>query len=298
MADRAPSQIDEDGTGGNSDAAAAADENGLASRPGASTLAPTPSSHVAQSLMDESTSSELDSLRAEHAALQASHNSLTDTMQQLQTELRDTRVSNADLRQQNQMFVDILQEKTINGDLVAGSAVLNRRYSRASSEASSEAGTDTTETSNTDDVPDVPRADKPAKSSSSKRLVAKSSSDRVDAIPLNLANELEQSEPTSEGRERRKQERKERSEALSTDVETLQREVLDLRDANQALTLYVNKVSFGDGAIALRALADSLCPLAAFCRSSTASWLAKATRMFWPSTLRGGHCVASRVACT
>lgn len=206
---------------------------------------PPQSSHstvVAKSLYAEQSSSELESLRNEFVTLQTSHTSLTATIQHLQAELRDFKAANADLRTQNETFVDLLQEKTINGELITESAMLNRRYSTIdSSEASSETGT--TEASEAeDDVPDVPTKKSRGIQSRRRELKAQASREMLN-VPRNLASELEKSEPDEEQRETRRRERtRERSEALGNNVEELQKEIWDLRDANQALTLYVTKI--------------------------------------------------------
>lgn len=185
---------------------------------------------------------EIDVLRDELAKLQANSTSSTQIIQQLQAELRDVNSKNSELRSQNETFVDLLREKTMSGELVTGSAMLNRQYETLhSSEASSSTELSTTEASEVeDDVPDVPT--KKDRNSHKRRLMAQASREMLNA-PRNLASELEQSETNKEERETRIRERtRERSEALGDNVEILQQEVLDLRDANQALTLYVTKI--------------------------------------------------------
>lgn len=202
-----------------------------------STPDPATSSRKFATVHDESGEAELKSLQTEYASLLTSHSSLTATMQQLQAELRDVKSTNAELRHQNETFVDILQEKTINGELVSGSAVLNRRYSLGARESDLSSDASTTETSDVDDVPDVPKA----KVNTSRKQVSKQvSSEALRSTPHDLASELEHSSETLEGK---KTERKrERSEMLSEDIQELHKEIWELRDANQALTLYVNKI--------------------------------------------------------
>lgn len=197
-----------------------------------------------KSLLNEQDARELDTLRDELAKLQANSTSSTEIIQQLQVELRDLKAKNAELRSQNETFVDLLQEKTMSGELITGSAMLNRQYETMhSSEASSSTELSTAEASELeDDVPDVPTK-KDRKSDSHKRRLMAQASREVMNAPRNLASELEQSETNEEEREARRRERtRERSEALSDNVETLHKEILDLRDANQALTLYVTKI--------------------------------------------------------
>jgi hypothetical protein len=195
---------------------------------------------------------EVAALQAELETIQASHTSMTATMQQLQAELRELKTANMELRSQNETFVELLQEKTISGELVTESAMLNRRYStlERSSGASSEAGeTDTTDADDDDDddedgddVPDVPTKKSRGKTVKSKRNRS-DSHDPQSNPPHDLASELQTSEPEQHTREVRKRDRtRDRSEALSGNVEELHREIWELRDANQALTLYVNKI--------------------------------------------------------
>lgn len=81
-----------------------------------------------RTLADEAAQAELKSLGEELSNLRKSHSSLTDTMHQLQAELRQVKEANVVLQDQNETYMDILQEKTFSGALLAESAVLNRSY--------------------------------------------------------------------------------------------------------------------------------------------------------------------------
>jgi hypothetical protein len=130
--------------------------------------------------------------------------------------------------------MDILQEKTFSGALIQESAMLNVRFTGSETEES--------EPDSVDDVDDVP--DEPRKQSKrgKTRLIAKRSQE-LDSMPTNLANELESSDGADSNSQPRKRERRrERSEALTDNIEDLHKEIWSLRDANQALTLYVSKI--------------------------------------------------------
>ncbi|PWN90802.1 hypothetical protein FA10DRAFT_267237 [Acaromyces ingoldii] len=219
-----------------------------------------------RTLEDEARAAELESLRAELASLQKSHSSLTATMQQLHTELRDVKMTNVDLREQNETYIDILQEKTLSGALISESAVLNRRYNgvtgRSGEVSESEEGsteddddddvedddddedddTSGADKDDVDDVPDVPREKR--EKAKERRRKGQTLKPRPSATLLNpptsLASELEKTDDGEAGK--RRERRRERSEALTDNVEELQKEVWELRDANQALTLYVSKI--------------------------------------------------------
>lgn len=223
-------------------------------------------------LEDEARAAEIESLRAELVTLQKSHSSLTATMQQLHAELRDVKSTNVDLREQNEAYIDLLQEKTLSGALINESAVLSRRYDEDTDQSrettESEEGRtdeddeydddeddeededdDDTEASgadkdDVDDVPDVPR-EKTKKQKERKRkgmtLKPRSSANLLNP-PTSLANELEKTDEAGDAGGKRRERRRERSEALTTNVADLQREVWELRDANRGLTLYVSKI--------------------------------------------------------
>ncbi|PWY99864.1 hypothetical protein BCV70DRAFT_138816, partial [Testicularia cyperi] len=215
---------------------------------------------------------ELVELREELATTQKSHASLSETMATLQTELRDVRAQNAALRDQNETFIDILQEKTFSGALLNESAMLrglratsgHREASKGlmdpydSDEVESEStsvgdegeserdfSTGTIPEENEDDVDDVPDTPKaPTTSIKKSRRRRKESSDYLHP-PSDLASELEQLESTTESPEnkaRRERRLTERTGTVSENVDELQKEVRELREANQGLSLYINKI--------------------------------------------------------
>ncbi|KAJ1020657.1 hypothetical protein NDA16_004050 [Ustilago loliicola] len=217
----------------------------------------------------------------ELSTLQKSHSSLSETMVTLQTELKDVRAENVTLRDQNETFMDILQEKTFSGALLNESAMLRgiRRASRGRLHAQDglddpydddySTGTDTQdlddededdqdETRGTsissgtipeededdvDDVPDTPKAPpQQVKSSRGRRA----SSNAAQQATTDLASELEgtttgvlTSPADNSSREKRSSQR---LGVVSDSVEELQKEVRELREANQALTLYISKI--------------------------------------------------------
>jgi hypothetical protein len=199
-----------------------------------------------RSLQDEAKALEVEALQAELSALQKSHDMLNDQMHQIQTELSQTKAMRAELQEQNETYMDILQEKTFSGALIEESEVLNRRYLRSDTE---ESGTDA------DDVDDVP--DEPKRQHRSKRreLKPKRSEAKLDNLPTSLASELETVDDDDDHDDggdddeeevsqdvRKRERRRERSEMLSDNIEELHKEIWILRDANQALTLYVTKI--------------------------------------------------------
>ncbi|SPO26043.1 uncharacterized protein UTRI_02317 [Ustilago trichophora] len=218
----------------------------------------------------------------ELSTLQKSHYSLSETMVTLQTELKDVRAENVALRDQNETFMDILQEKTFSGALLNESAML-RGIRRASlgrlhaqngledpydDEYSTEAdsldiddededdeGDRTGGTSissgtipeededDVDDVPDTPKA--PPKQVKGSRRRRSSSNAHLHAT-TDLASELQDTSNNSLaspadriGRENRSSQR---IGVVSDSVDELQTEVRELREANQALTLYISKI--------------------------------------------------------
>ncbi|EST07019.1 hypothetical protein PSEUBRA_003467 [Kalmanozyma brasiliensis GHG001] len=221
-------------------------------------------------------------LTEELATLQKSHSSLSETMFTLQAELRDVRAENVTLRDQNETFMDILQEKTFSGALLNESAMLRgiRRaslggrlrardglddpyddeYTTESDSLSIDVDEDddddrtggTSVPSGTipeedeedlDDVPDTPKAP-PKQATSSRRR-------RADSITVvsttNLASELEGTSGTTapvsvEDIATREKRSNHRIGTVSDSVEELQQEVRELREANQALTLYISKI--------------------------------------------------------
>ncbi|KAJ9478946.1 hypothetical protein PHBOTO_006634 [Pseudozyma hubeiensis] len=216
----------------------------------------------------------------ELSTLQKSHTSLTETMSTLQAELKDVRAENLTLRDQNETFMDILQEKTFSGALLNESAML-RGIRRASlgrrrahdgvddpydQEDATEA--DSLDTDHTDDdshsrstslssstipeededdvddVPDTPRAPRNKMHSSRRRRTTSG----ADLPAANLASELEDTAgegaivPFSADRSTREKRPNTRLGSVSDNIDELQQEVRELREANQALTLYISKI--------------------------------------------------------
>ncbi|PWN52811.1 hypothetical protein IE53DRAFT_250647 [Violaceomyces palustris] len=211
--------------------------------------------------------SELATVKEELSSIQRSHESLTETMHKLQAELKDVKALNATLRDQNETFIDILQEKTFSGALLEESAVLNGGYRgsiSAGSVSTEESGSDlegdvsqgasSSGGVDEDDVPDTPRAPTSKIQRRKRRDTVRNqrSSSNPTGAPTNLANELEATGDTSiedgedgdadERRGKRKERRNERGGAVSDNVQELQQEVRELREANQALTLYISKI--------------------------------------------------------
>ncbi len=215
----------------------------------------------------------------ELATLQKSHSSLSETMATLQTELKDVRAENVTLRDQNETFMDILQEKTFSGALLNESAMLRgiRRASlgrlraqdglddpyddeystgadsisiddveeddRTGSTSMSSGTIPEEDEDDVDDVPDTPRAPpKEAKEIRRKRA----SSSGVAHGTTDLASELEGTSSGMLTSPETKMTRDKRSNhrlgVVSDDIEELQKEVRELREANQALTLYISKI--------------------------------------------------------
>lgn len=218
----------------------------------------------------------------ELSTLQKSHSSLSETMVTLQTELKDVRAENVTLRDQNETFMDILQEKTFSGALLNESAMLRgiRRASLGRLQAQNglddpydddfststdsqdldedDDDDDNDETRSTsisagtipeededdvDDVPDTPKAP-PKQVKGSRRRRANSNA--AHQATTDLASELEStttglltSPADKSGREKRSSQR---LGVVSDSVEELQKEVRELREANQALTLYISKI--------------------------------------------------------
>lgn len=217
----------------------------------------------------------------ELATLQRSHSSLSETMVTLQTELKDVRAENATLRDQNETFMDILQEKTFSGALLNESAMLRgiRRASlgrlraqdglddpyedeysteadsldspnhddedddRAAATSVSSATIPEEDEDDVDDVPDTPKA--PPQQVRGARRRRADSNVRLHAT-TDLASELERtndeataSPDDKSGRDRRASQR---VGIVSDRVDELQKEVRELREANQALTLYISKI--------------------------------------------------------
>ncbi len=218
----------------------------------------------------------------ELSTLQKSHSSLSETMVTLQAELKDVRAENVSLRDQNETFMDILQEKTFSGALLNESAMLRGMRSASfgrlraqdglldpyddedqdddddsldvdnSADDSAAGGSSVAsrtipeeDEDDVDDVPDTPKAPPKPKLKASRRKRADSS-----AAPLptaDLASELEGSSaqllasPDDRGaRERRSP--SQRFGVVSDNLGELQKEVRELREANQALTLYISKI--------------------------------------------------------
>ncbi|CDU25780.1 uncharacterized protein SPSC_05951 [Sporisorium scitamineum] len=230
---------------------------------------------------------DMTALLDELSTLQKSHSSLSETMVTLQTELKDVRAENASLRDQNETFMDILQEKTFSGALLNESAMLRgiRRASlgrlraqdglddpyddqytteadslgidedddddddnddddRTGSTSISSGTIPEEDEDDVDDVPDTPKAP-PERVKSSRRKRAGSSA----IIPAtNLASELEgnASGPFLAASPNDKSSRETRATqrigAVSDSFDELQQEVRELREANQALTLYITKI--------------------------------------------------------
>lgn len=182
-----------------------------------------------RTLQDEAKALEVEALQADFSALQKSHDMIQAQLQQLQAELALAKTANAEIREQNETYMDILQEKTLRGTLFENGNMLGGRFLDSE-----------TEDSEADDVDDVP--DEPRKSKRGHRLLSNKSQEQLEA-PTSLASELETSDSTDGNREsKRRERRRDRSEVLTDNVEELHKEVWSLRDANQALALYVNKI--------------------------------------------------------
>lgn len=215
----------------------------------------------------------------ELSTLQKSHSSLSETMTTLQNELKDVRAENVTLRDQNETFMDILQEKTFSGALLNESAMLRgiRRASlgrlRAkdglddpyddeySTEADSidvddsdeqEAASSTSISSGTipeededdvDDVPDTPKAPTQQVKRSRRRRADSSAAVQPTA---DLASELEGGNSgvltSPDNKMVRHVRSSQRIGLVSDNLDELKREVRELREANQALTLYISKI--------------------------------------------------------
>lgn len=192
------------------------------------------SSQGIRTLRDEAKALEVEALQAELLALQKSHDMVQAQVQQLQADLNVHKAANAELAEQNETYMDILQEKTFSGALIQESAMLNGMYT------GSETGE--SEADSVDDVDDVPDEPRKQTKRGKARLAAKRSQE-LDSMPTNLANELESSDGIdSTNTQRKRERRRERSEALTDNIEELHKEIWSLRDANQALTLYVSKI--------------------------------------------------------
>ncbi|KAL9939158.1 hypothetical protein V8E36_001971 [Tilletia maclaganii] len=219
-------------------------------------------------------------LRSELAAAQKAQGSYVEALTQLQTELSELKSENASLRDTNYSLIDILQEKSFSGALFAESAVLSRRFQgkggRAAAAASMLEGTESDDDSDDsdadsagtashttgttpiegDDVDDVP--DRPltpvddGKAKSKRRRAAKqpkvrsrSNSNALLEVPTDLGSELAQSGGLSEadapnGKHGKKRDRT--GQEVSDDKDVLQKEVIELRETNAALTVYISKV--------------------------------------------------------
>jgi hypothetical protein len=188
------------------------------------------SSQGIRSLQDEAKALEVEALQAEFLALRKSHDMLQTQLQQLQADLNVSKAANAELADQNETYMDILQEKTFSGALIQQSAMLNGRYLGSETEES--------EADDTDDVDDVP--DQPSVNKRNKAWLSAKRSQELQNLPTSLASELEKSDDTEEPR--RRERKRERSEVLSDNIDDLHTEIWNLRDANQALTLYVSKI--------------------------------------------------------
>ncbi|TKY86496.1 hypothetical protein EX895_004645 [Sporisorium graminicola] len=215
----------------------------------------------------------------ELSTLQKSHSSLSETMATLQTELRDVRAENASLRDQNETFMDILQEKTFSGALLNESAMLRgiRRASlgrlRAQDGLDDPYDDENTDSLGIDDDDDVDDDDRTGSTSVSSGTIPEEDEDDVDDVPdtpkapperikssrrkragsgavipsTDLASELEgnaneavlAASPNKSSRETRATQR---IGTVSDSVDELQQEVCELREANQALTLYITKI--------------------------------------------------------
>lgn len=219
-------------------------------------------------------------LLEELSTLQRSHSSLSETMSTLQAELKDVRAENATLRDQNETFMDILQEKTFSGALLNESAMLrgirrasNRRFRAQDGledpydddyiTETGSLGTDDTDDDDqsgstsispgtipeededdVDDVPDTPKAPSTRIQSSRRRRAGSGT-----LLPAtNLASELEDTSSDSvaaspSGDQLAREKRtSQRVGAVSDSINELQQEVRELREANQALTLYISKI--------------------------------------------------------
>lgn len=184
-----------------------------------------------RTLHDEAKALEVEALQAELSAQQKSNDILTTQMQQMQVDIHQAKADNAELRDQNETYMNMLQEETLSGALIERSAVLNRRYMDSDTEESEEVESD-----DVDDVPDEPR--KQSRGGRKERAVKRSQ--ELRSLPTSLASELEKSGNSEEAKKRDR--RKDRSEALTDNIEDLHKEIWSLRDANQALTLYVTKI--------------------------------------------------------
>lgn len=177
----------------------------------------------------QNASPEFLTLQSELSHLHKSHSTLSSTLNQLQSELKEVKASNSELRDECETYRDILQEKTFSGALLAESAVLSgwkggggregalrgvfgNNEDEDSEEEEREQETDVGETSkdnqdDVDDVPDTPRVTSEASKRAVRRKANRSSQPLLE-IPTDLASEIEGSEERKEELEKKKEEKK------------------------------------------------------------------------------------------
>ncbi|KAK0553071.1 hypothetical protein OC845_001351 [Tilletia horrida] len=210
-------------------------------------------------------------LRSELAAATKTQRSYVEALQQLQTELSELKTENASLRDTNYSLIDILQEKSFSGALFAESAVLSRRFSgkggreaaaasmleetseedEDEDETESESGTPSIDQDDVDDVPDRPRSPSKPKSGRKKRRAggqkkasrSRSNSNALLEVPTDLGSELAQSGLSESGKGGKDNKKRDRSgHEVSDNKDVLQKEVIELRETNAALSVYIAKV--------------------------------------------------------
>ncbi|KAK0532312.1 hypothetical protein OC834_002654 [Tilletia horrida] len=213
-------------------------------------------------------------LRSELAAAQKAQASYVSALTQLQNELSEVKNENAQLRDTNYSLIDILQEKSFSGALFAESAMLSRRFqgkggreaaaasmleSDTTDDADSDSDADTAShtTGNTDagvqddvddddDVPDRPRTPvKPTRRrKGAKQNVVRSrrNSNALLEVPTDLGSELAQSGGLDEEKNSKGKKRDRSGQEVSEDKDVLQKEVIELRETNAALSVYIAKV--------------------------------------------------------
>ncbi|CAD6893658.1 unnamed protein product [Tilletia controversa] len=202
-------------------------------------------------------------LRSELAATQKAQGSYVEAVQQLQTELSELKSENASLRDTNYSLIDILQEKSFSGALFAESAVLSRGFQGkggraaaaasmlAETESDTDDGSDDTASNGTgdveDDVPDRPESPVKPRRRKGKQNPARSrsNSNALLEVPTDLGSELAQSGAFGQGKDKGKGKGTKRDRSgheVSSDPEVLQKELIELRETNSALTVYISKV--------------------------------------------------------
>ncbi|KAE8230104.1 hypothetical protein CF326_g4903 [Tilletia indica] len=198
-------------------------------------------------------------LRSELAAAQKAQGSYVEALQQLQNELSEVKSENASLRDTNYSLIDILQEKSFSGALFAESAVLSRGFQGkggraaaaasmlAETESDTDDGSDDTASNASgdaeDDVPDRPHSPvKPRRRKGKQNVVrSRSNSNALLEMPTDLGSELAQSGGLV-GEKGKTKKRDRSGQEVSNDPEVLQKELIELRETNAALSVYISKV--------------------------------------------------------